>query len=137
MNLRVTGLFAVCLAGCLAPVDVGSVAGACSAMSCAGCCDSSGVCHAGDIDARCGTAGATCGVCASGSTCQGKRCAVAGRCALAPSLSWGAVARGQAATRTIELTNPTGATVVATLGAVLGDDDMADAAAFTSAYFGK
>jgi hypothetical protein len=51
----------------------------CGPSWCKGCCDSVGKCFAGTSTTSCGTGGAACKACASGSTCQAGQC-VAGSC---------------------------------------------------------
>lgn len=46
----------------------------CDASTCEGCCDASGVCKAGTTADACGSAGASCNVCASGESCRSTRC---------------------------------------------------------------
>ncbi len=46
----------------------------CGPRSCAGCCDSSGVCLLGDQDVSCGGAGVACAQCLAGTTCQRQAC---------------------------------------------------------------
>ena len=48
--------------------------GDCNPSSCAGCCDSEGVCQAGFLDAACGTGGAACAVCTSPMFCGNGAC---------------------------------------------------------------
>ncbi len=78
------------LAGCQDP---------CNASTCVGCCGADGTCLEGKADDACGTRGAECAVCASGSYCvnaacleldvdagvvdSGTPCACAGSCCLA------------------------------------------------------
>lgn len=52
--------------------------GVCSESTCAGecggCCDAAGACQAGDSDAACGAAGATCQPCGGGQVCRNGGC---------------------------------------------------------------
>ncbi len=56
--MRLTLTLIVFLAGC-----AGSGAAPCSPSTCAGCCDSTGICQTGQTDAVCGLGGAACGTC--------------------------------------------------------------------------
>ena len=51
-----------------------STATQCSAVNCAGCCDASGQCRAGDTGEACGSGALSCNTCSGGQVCTEKRC---------------------------------------------------------------
>ncbi len=61
-------LFGLVLAGC------GSTAQRCSAVTCTGCCDSSGMCRNGSESSACGSGGNTCTACSAAGFCSFGTC---------------------------------------------------------------
>ena len=61
-------LFGLLLAGC------GSTMQRCSALTCTGCCDTTGMCRTGSESSACGSGGNTCTACSAGGFCSFGMC---------------------------------------------------------------
>ncbi len=91
---------------------------ACSASTCEGCCDVSGVCRTGLSTDACGAAGASCAVCTEDQSCRAAQCAAVPTgggggnvvvtppdCTVPSTLDFGAVIIGETKTRDLAIDN--------------------------------
>lgn len=90
----------------------------CSASTCAGCCDATGVCQEGSSVDACGFAGGACASCTSIEVCRAGACALTTTidCTLPSTLDFGVVAVGSSTPLTITFSNPTTSSAVANVG---------------------